>query len=75
MIWRVGTTFATLAPRPRGNSIEYAIGIVAATAVGLFATAIGLDKERSFYSVVLIVVATLYLLICCDGRVDRVLCR
>lgn len=42
--------------------IEYAIGIAAAAAVGLFATVIGFDKERSFYPVVLIVIATLYLL-------------
>lgn len=42
--------------------MEYAIGIVAATAVGLFATVIGFDKERSFYPVVLIVIAALYLL-------------
>ena len=42
--------------------MEYAIGIAAATAVGLFGTAIGFDKERSFYPVVLIVIATLYLL-------------
>jgi hypothetical protein len=42
--------------------MEYAIGIVAATAVGLFGTAIGFDKERSFYPVVLIVIAALYLL-------------
>lgn len=42
--------------------MEYAIGITAAIAVGLFATVIGFDKERSFYPVVLIVIATLYLL-------------
>ena len=42
--------------------MEYAIGIAAATAVGVFATLIGFDKERSFYPVVLIVIATLYLL-------------
>ena len=42
--------------------MEFAIGIAAATAVGLFATVIGFDKERSFYPVVLIVIATLYLL-------------
>ena len=42
--------------------MEYAIGIAAATAVGLFATVIGFDKERSFYPVVLIVIANLYLL-------------
>ncbi len=42
--------------------MEYAIGIAAAAAVGVFATVIGFDKERSFYPVVLIVIATLYLL-------------
>jgi hypothetical protein len=42
--------------------MEYAIGVAAATLVGLFATVIGFDKERSFYPVVLIVIATLYLL-------------
>lgn len=42
--------------------MEYVIGIVAATAVGLFGTVIGFDKERSFYPVVLIVIAALYLL-------------
>jgi hypothetical protein len=42
--------------------MEYAIGIAAAATVGLFATVIGFDKDRSFYPVVLIVIATLYLL-------------
>lgn len=42
--------------------MEYTIGFAAAIAVGLFASVIGFDKERSFYPVVLIVIATLYLL-------------
>jgi hypothetical protein len=42
--------------------MEYAIGIVAAFAVGLFGTVMGFDKDRSFYPVVLIVIAALYLL-------------
>lgn len=42
--------------------MEFAIGVAAAVAVGLFATVIGFDKERSFYPVVLIVIAALYLL-------------
>lgn len=42
--------------------MEYVIGITAAVGVGLFATVIGFDKERSFYPVVLIVIAALYLL-------------
>lgn len=47
--------------------MEFAIGIIAATAVGLFATVIGFDKERSFYPVVLIVIAALYLLFAVMG--------
>lgn len=42
--------------------MEYAIGVAAATGVGLFGTVVGFDKERGFYPVVLIVIATLYLL-------------
>lgn len=42
--------------------MEYAIGVAAATAVGLFATVVGFDKDRSFYPVVLIVIACLYIL-------------
>ena len=42
--------------------MEYVIGVTAAVGVGLFGTMIGFDKERSFYPVVLIVIATLYLL-------------
>lgn len=42
--------------------MEYVIGIAAATAIGLFATVVGFDKDRSFYPVVLIVIAALYLL-------------
>jgi hypothetical protein len=42
--------------------MEYVIGVAAATGVGLFGSVIGFDKDRSFYPVVLIVIATLYLL-------------
>jgi hypothetical protein len=42
--------------------MEYAIGIGIAAAVGLFGSVIGFDKERSFYPVVLIVIATYYFL-------------
>ena len=42
--------------------MEYVIGVVIAAGVGIFASAIGFDKERSFYPVVLIVIAALYML-------------
>lgn len=42
--------------------MEYAAGVILAITVGIFASAIGFDKERSFYPTVLIVIATYYLL-------------
>ena len=42
--------------------MEYAIGVLFASVVGLFASVIGFDKERSFYPVVLIIIASTYLL-------------
>ena len=42
--------------------MAYVIGIALAVVVGLFAGALGFDKERSFYPVVLIVIAALYVL-------------
>lgn len=42
--------------------MEYAIGVIVATVVGIFASLVGFDKERSFYPVVLIIVATYYIL-------------
>ena len=42
--------------------MEYAAGVTIAIAVGLFASLSGFDRERSFYSTVLVVVATYYLL-------------
>lgn len=38
------------------------IGAVLAFAVGLFATVVGLDRDRAFYPVVMIVIAALYAL-------------
>ena len=42
--------------------MEYAVGVILAIAVGLFASLVGFDKERSFYPTVLIVIAAYYLL-------------
>ena len=51
-----------MANTSHSNTMEYVIGIIAALGVGLFATVMGFDKERSFYPVVLIVIAALYIL-------------
>lgn len=44
------------------TNMEYAAGVIIATAVGLFGSLIGFDKERSFYPTVLIVIASYYVL-------------
>ena len=38
------------------------VGVVLALAVGLFATAVGLDRDRAFYPTVTIVIGLLYVL-------------
>ena len=43
------------------------VGVVLAVAVGLFATALGLDRDRAFYPVVTIVIAFLYSLFAVMG--------
>ena len=40
----------------------YLIGVVLALSVGIFAGVVGLDRERGFYPVVLMVIAALYIL-------------
>ncbi len=51
-----------------------AIGIVLALSVGLFATALGLDRDRAFYPTVMIVIAILYgLFAVMGGSVDALL--
>jgi hypothetical protein len=42
--------------------VEYLIGVVLALGISMGATAIGFDRERSFYPIVLIVIAFLYAL-------------
>ena len=40
--------------------MEYLVGICLALAVSVFATVVGFDRQRAFYSTVLIVVASYY---------------
>ena len=53
--------------------MEYLIGVVLALAISIGATAIGLDRERAFYSVVLMVVASYYALFAIMGGSVRAL--
>ena len=54
--------------------MEYLIGVILALAIGFFATAVGFDRSRVFYPVVMIVIATYYALFALMGgnaaRVD-----
>jgi hypothetical protein len=53
--------------------MEYVIGFFAAVGIGLFGTAVGYDKDRSFYPVVLTVIAGLYLLFAAIAGSPRIL--
>jgi hypothetical protein len=49
------------------------IGVVLAIVVGLFATAVGLDRDRAFYPVVTIVIATYFVLFAVIGQSSHAL--
>ena len=49
------------------------VGTLLALSVGLFATGIGLDRDRAFYPVVMIVIAALYSLFAVMGASTRAL--
>jgi hypothetical protein len=49
------------------------VGALLALSVGLFATAVGLDRDRAFYPVVTIVIAFLYSLFAVMGNSTRAL--
>ena len=53
--------------------MEYLVGVLLALAVAGFATAAGLDRERSFYPTVLIVIASYYALFAVMGASGRTL--
>lgn len=42
--------------------MEYLVGVVLALAVGVFAAAVGFDRDRSFFPVVLVIVGSCYVL-------------
>jgi hypothetical protein len=53
--------------------MEYLVGIILALAVACLATVIGLDRERSFYPTVLVVVASYYPLFAVIGASGKIL--
>lgn len=53
--------------------MEYAIGAGLALAAGVFGTAVGFDRERSFYAVVLVIVGTYYVLFAVAAASTRAL--
>lgn len=53
--------------------MEYLVGVLLALGVGVFATLAGLDRGRGFYPVVLIVIASYYVLFAVMGGSHRAL--
>ena len=53
--------------------MEYLIGVILTLAVAAFAAVIGFDRERAFYSTVLIVIASYYVLFAVMGASTRTL--
>jgi hypothetical protein len=53
--------------------MEYLVGLLLALGVALLAAAVGFDRERAFYSTVLIVVASYYVLFAVMGASGRTL--
>ncbi len=47
--------------------MPFLIGVLLAASVGLFATVVGLDRDRAFYPTVMIVIALLYALFAVMG--------
>lgn len=56
-----------------GNTVSYLIGAALAALVGLLATWVGFDRDRSFYPTVLIVIASYYVLFAVSGGVATTL--
>ena len=52
--------------------MEYLIGLVLSLVVAGFASSVGFDRGRVYYPVVLIVIATYYVLFACMGASGRV---
>jgi hypothetical protein len=53
--------------------MEYLVGFLLSVAMVVFAAVIGFDRERSFYSTVLFVIATYYILFAVMGALRRTL--
>ena len=53
--------------------MAFLIGALLALAIGLFATVVGLDRDRAFYPTVMIVIALLYVLFAAMGATTHVL--
>ncbi len=53
--------------------MAFLVGVLLAVTVGLFATTVGLDRDRAFYPTVTIVIAFLYVLFAAIGASTQVL--
>ena len=65
-----GRYSALTSDRAREQQMEYLIGLILSLAVAGSAAVIGFDRERAFYPTVLIVIASYYGIVRCDGSVS-----
>jgi hypothetical protein len=54
-------------------TIAYSIGLVLALGLSVLATAVGLDRDRAYYPVVMVVIASYYVLFAVMGGSTRIL--
>jgi hypothetical protein len=55
------------------DQLAFAVGVVLAFSIGVFASLVRLDRERAFYPTVMMVIALLYLLFAAIGESTRAL--
>ena len=53
--------------------MPFVVGLVLALAIGVFATTVGLDRDRAFYPTVMMVIALIYVLYAAIGGSTRAL--
>lgn len=53
--------------------MEYAVGVILGIGIGIFATVVGLDRDRALYPATLIVIASYYCLFAVVGASNAVL--
>jgi hypothetical protein len=70
---RLCSSYSQAALQGKGGILALLVGTLLALLVGIFATGVGLDRDRAFYPVVTIVIAAYYVLFAILGGSTRAL--